>query len=219
MYYSLYISDIASCERALLCLTTSIPRPNRSLLIQARLQPTHKRVPNSTRLWQAKEATEELYFFRTRWAESQKRHAFEPQFIGRASPYILNWRCEENLSRNSLKILQNFGTLCSKCTPSSFAEAIYANTRQDHEISRVDYNICQISIIQLSAVSDVTNQIMISWIGGIKTGLPTGSRALALYPGYARPTFSSLNLKNKPDTRDRVLYAGRRGIWETAAEI
>ena len=51
-----YIADIVdvSCERTLSCLTTSIPR-----LIQAGLQQTHKRVPNFTRLCQAKEATEE----------------------------------------------------------------------------------------------------------------------------------------------------------------
>ena len=57
----LYIADIvvASCERTLSCLTTSIPRPDRSLLIQAGLQQTHKRVPNATCLCQAKEATEE----------------------------------------------------------------------------------------------------------------------------------------------------------------
>ena len=45
----IYISDIvvASCERTLLCVMTSIPRPDRSLLIQVGLQPTHKCIPNS----------------------------------------------------------------------------------------------------------------------------------------------------------------------------
>ena len=57
----LSIADIvaASCKRTPSCLTTPIPRPDRSLLIQAGIRPTHKRFPNATRLCQAKAATEE----------------------------------------------------------------------------------------------------------------------------------------------------------------